>query len=64
MENLLAGYNAESLPGREILSSVTLLLFDTLHVSLISDTIVLVSKFHPQRCCHGKVDRAPLTYTL
>ena len=47
VESLLAAYNAESLPGREILSSVILSIFDTLtiHVLLSSDTTVLISKF-------------------
>ena len=39
--------NADSLPGREILSSVINPSFDTFHVSLSGATIVLVNKFYP-----------------
>ena len=39
--------NADSLPGREILSSVINPFFDTFYVSLSGATIVLVNKFYP-----------------
>lgn len=56
--------NAESLPGREIIKETIDYWRETFHVSLSGDTIVLVIKFHPKRCCDGKVDRGPLTYIL
>ena len=44
---ITAEWNADSLPGREILSSVMNPSFDTFHVSLSGATIVLVNKFYP-----------------